>query len=214
LFYKQHLEALGFSNVTMTELEKDALDSLIRNLKPNLLLMDARFYECCTPFLMGQLKHNFPQINMAAVSLGKYPDDLAMYFILNGVKSYLTTFDGIERFFVDLAKIRNGGEFVSPAVLKRIHLRRVYPMQAGNISERHIEVIRLICSGFKDIEIADTLHISRRTVTTHKSDIFTSLNVRSPNELIRTALKLEIIKFDETFFYPKDFIVNPLPMSR
>jgi two-component system invasion response regulator UvrY len=210
-YYKKHLEALGVSNVTLTGLEKDALNSLIGNLKPNLIIMDARFYECCTPFLMGQLKQKFPKINMAAVAIGKYSADLAMYFILNGVKSYLTTFDGIEQFFVDLAGISKGGEFISPAVLERIDMRRDYPMPAGKITDRHIEMIRLMCCGFKDIEIAETLHISRRTVTTHKTDIFTVLNVRTPHELIRVALKLEIVKLDEMFFNPKDFTVNPLP---
>jgi mitochondrial fission protein ELM1 len=68
-----------------------------------------------------------------------------------------------------------------------------------------------MCNGFKDDEIAQTLYITRRTVTTQKTRIFTSLNVRSPNELIRVALKLEIVKLEGMYFYPKDLILNPLP---
>jgi glycine/serine hydroxymethyltransferase len=50
--YKKRFEALGFHDVTLTALEKDALNSLIRELKPSLIMMGARFYQCCTPFLM------------------------------------------------------------------------------------------------------------------------------------------------------------------
>ena len=148
---------------------------------------------------------------MTAVSIGEYPADLAMYFILNGAKSYLSTFDGIEGFFIRLADISSGGEFISPAVQERIEMRREYPMPAGKITERHKQIILLMCNGFKDDEIARTLYITRRTVTTQKTKIFTSLNVRSPNELIRVALKLEIVKLEGMYFYPKDLILNPLP---
>ena len=213
-YYQKRLEALGFLNITMTTLEKDALSSLIRSLKPSLLIMDARFYQCCTPFLMGELHQCFPKINMAAVSLGEYPADLAMYFILNGVSSYVTSFDGFDQFYKSLGEISKGREYVSPAVIERIHLRREYPMPAGKITERHIEVIRLICNGYKDLDIADVLHISRSTVDNHKTDIFGSLNVRNSNELIRVALTLEIVKLDEIYFFPKDFTVNPKPEKK
>ena len=210
-YYKERLEALGFPDVTMTSLEKDALYSLTRNLKPKFLLMDARFYQCCTPFLMGDLKEKFPKVNMAAVSTGEYPADLAMYFILNGVSSYVTSFDGFEQLKKNLSEISKGREFISPVVLERIDLRREYPMPAGKITGRHLEVIRLICCGFKDMDIAETLAVSRSTVDNHKTDIFTTLNIRNSLELIRTALTLGIVQPDEIYFYPKDFTVNPKP---
>jgi len=93
---------------------------------------------------MSGLKHEFPKIEMTAVSIGEYPADLAMYFILNGTKSYLSTFDGIEDFFIRLADISNGGEFISPAVQERIEMRREYPMPAGKITERHKQIIAYV----------------------------------------------------------------------
>ena len=49
--YKKKLEELGFVNITVTSLEKDGLNSLIHKMKPGLLLMGARFYECSTPYM-------------------------------------------------------------------------------------------------------------------------------------------------------------------
>ena len=212
--YKKKLEELGFQNVTLTALEKDGLSSLIRDLKPDLLMMGARFYECSTPYMMGELKRTFPKLNMAALSLEAYPPDLAMYFIINGVRSYDTAFDGFDLFFEGLKAIGKGKKYISQSVQDRINARRYYPMPAGKLTLRHIELIRLMCCGLKDSEIAETLYIARRTVTTHKTEIFTSLNVRSPNELIRVALKLKIVTEDELFFFPKDFVVNPLPENK
>jgi len=210
-YYKKRLEALGFSNVTLTAKDKDGLNSLIYDMKPDLVMIGARFYEGCTPYLMKQLKHNFQKIKMAALCIGHYPEDLAMYFILNGVNSYVTSFDGVDEWYKGLEEIRRGREYIAPAVVERIDMRRDYPEPAGNITDHHKAIILLICNGYKETEIADVLYISRRTLTTHKTEIFTSLNVRGPNDLIRTAQYLEIIKQDGLFFYPNDFILNPLP---
>ena len=209
--YKKRLEALGFHRVTVTALDKDALFFHINEIEPELVLMSARFYQCCTPFLMGELHNSFPTVKMAAVSVGEYPADLAMYFILNGINSYITSFDGVDQFYKGLDTIAKGRDYISPEVVKRINMRLEYPEPAGIITERHKQIIRLICTGFKDLEIAETLAISRNTVVNHKTSVFTTLNVRSPVELVRAALTLEIIRIEELYFYPRNFTVNPLP---
>jgi DNA-binding NarL/FixJ family response regulator len=210
-YYKKILLNLGFKKPMFTALDKDALYSHIREVKPELILMCARFYHSCTPFMMGQLHKDFPEIKMAAFCIGEYPDEIAMYFILNGIKSYITSFNAFEQFFSGLKEIAKGREYVSSGVLKRIELRSEYPDPAGKITKRHREVMRLICSGFKDMEIAEILAISRVTVTRHKCRLFTSLNVRSPIELVRAALTLELVRLEELYFYPRDLVVNPQP---
>ena len=212
--FKKRLEALGFCDVTVTAEEKDALYSRIYNLKPALVMMGARFYQCATPYLMGEIKRNFPKLKLAALCIGEFPADLAMYFILYGVQSYVTSFDGLDQFYTGLDEISKGREFISPEVVRRMDLRTFYPGLTGVITDRQREVIRLVCNGFTEIEIADTLHISRSTVNTHKRDIFGILNVRNENELIRAALNLEIVHLNEMVFFPKGFELKPKPNNK
>jgi DNA-binding NarL/FixJ family response regulator len=209
-YYKGRMEELGFSNVTVTAAEKDALNSEIYKMKPDLLIMGSRFYHGCTPFLMGELRRNFPKIKMASFVIGEYSPELAMYFILNGVNSYVTSFEGLDEWYKGLNEVSNGREYISPEVVIRIDMRRDYPMPAS-ISARHKEVIRLICNGWKDLEIAETMHISRNTVVNHKTDIFTSLNCRSALELIHVALITGMVTLEELCFRHRDIILNPLP---
>jgi len=213
-YYKQRLETLGFYNVTVTDLERDALNSLINDMKPSLILMSARFYHCCTPYHMGQLKKKFPKIKMAAVSVGEYPVDVAMYFIINGVKSYINSFEGLDQFYKGLVALADGRDYISPEVIERIKIRNEIPEPSGNITERHREILRLICCGFTENEIAETLHISRRTVTTHKTEIYKTLNIRNPVELVRSALTIKLLQLEELHFYPRDLTVNPLPKNK
>jgi DNA-binding NarL/FixJ family response regulator len=200
-YYRKQLEGVGFKNVTVTSLDRDALNMFIRDLNPNLLMMGARFYECSTPYMMGELKKQFPDINMAALSLEAYPPDLAMYFILNGIRSYDTAFDGFDKFFDGLRAINFGKKYISQSVQERMKLR-IMPMKpAGKISMRHYDVLRLVCCGLNNTEIAETLYITRKTVYSHIREIYRSLNVRKPVELVRTALKQKIITEDELFFF-------------
>ena len=78
---------MGFENVTLTDLEKDALDMLIKDKKPDLIIIGARFFQRSTPYLMGELKKKFKEITMAAVSIGHFPPEVTMKFILNGFSS-------------------------------------------------------------------------------------------------------------------------------
>jgi len=213
-YYKKRFEALGFPDVTPTAVERDALFFLIDDLKPSLIIMGARFYHCCTPFMMGELHKKFPEIKMASLCLGEYSDEIAMYFILNGINSYATSFDGFEQFYKGIDEIAMGRNYVSPGVMEHIKKRSQTPDPVGKITERHLQVVRLICCGFRDIDIAETMAIARSTVENHKTEIYTTLNVTNAIELIRAALTLEIVRLEELYFYPRNLAVNPKPDKR
>jgi DNA-binding NarL/FixJ family response regulator len=212
--FKMYLENLGFKGVTVTDVEKDGLNMIIDEMKPWLLLIESDFYYCSTPFMMRRLLKRFPELNIAAVSIAKYPDDKAMAFIANGVKSYVDVLLGAEEFRKGLAAVRDGRSYVSPKVVKRIEMRPTDLKPAGEINEKFKELINLLYYGFQESEIADTLHLSRRTVDFYKTEIFTTLNVRSTVELMRVADELGIIEKDGVCFYPKNYTINPVPENK
>ena len=209
--YKVELEKMNFKNVTCTEAEKDALNFVIREREPDLLIFNARFYEHSTPYLLGELKREFPDIVFAVISLDKYPPELAMYFIANGVKSYVSYFDGIDELMKGIKAIRDGITYVSPEVDECMDKREEDLRPASKMTNKYKEIIFYTCEGWKDEEIGDVLGLTRRTISTHKSEIYRSLNVRNENELIKAAKELKFIEQHGTSFYPKDFVVTPLP---
>jgi len=212
LHFKKKIEALGFLNVTVTALEKDALGNLIRSMKPDTLLMSARFYQCSTPHMMGMLKKEFPKLYMAALSIGEYPADLGMYFILNGVNAYATTFDGLDEWYIGLEEIRKHKNYESPAVTERKEMRKDYPLfPAGGLTKQQIEILRCTCNGLTRVQIADLLSISEKTVGNHKVDIYRTLNVTNGEELFRAALRVGIVTAEELVFCHPAFACAPIP---
>jgi DNA-binding NarL/FixJ family response regulator len=59
----------------------------------------------------------------------------------------------------------------------------------NGLTERELEIVRLVASGFKNKEVGSTLSISERTVKTHLTNIFQKLGVRDRVGLVMYALK-------------------------
>ena len=86
----------------------------------------------------------------------------------------------------------HGEEFVSPRVADGLEvLRRA--ADGGVLSPREVEILRLIALGYTSAEIAGQLHLSRRTVETHRARIFDKLDIRTRAELVRYALDRHLI---------------------
>lgn len=213
-FYKKKLEEFGFAKVATTDADSDWLNSVIRDMKPELMIIEARFYDSATAFMMGELLRVFPKLNIAAVSLDRYSDELGMSLIANGVKSYVSWSEGIDEFTKGMKAIRDGKNYISPDVLERIELRGVELVPAKRLVKRQKEVSRLTCSGYTEDEVADTLHISRTTVVKHRSNIFRNMNVRNCVELLLRVQEAKIFSLDELLFCHKNFVVTPLPEKR
>jgi DNA-binding NarL/FixJ family response regulator len=211
---KKRFEELGFDTVTVTAVEKDGLNMLIGELKPRLVIMGAGFYQSATPFMAGGILRRFKGLNIAAVTLAPYPADYGMAFIANGVKSYITVYDGIEQFYEGLARVKEGESFVSPSVQRRMEIRDELPRPSAEITGRELEVLRFVRNGFTGPEIAMELAVSLRTVNFHKNEMYTKLSVRNENELVRVADYLKLIKQDELIFYGRNYVLSPRPGKR
>jgi DNA-binding CsgD family transcriptional regulator len=96
-------------------------------------------------------------------------------------------------------------------VLERMNMRREMADPAGNITDRQIEIIRLLCNGFTGAEICGVLSIADDTLSVQKRNIYTNLNVRNENELIRTALFLNWITIEELLFFGRNYVLHPKP---
>lgn len=57
----------------------------------------------------------------------------------------------------------------------------------GELSERELEVLRLIALGYTNAQTADELHVSIRTIETHRAHIQQKLGVRTRSELVEAA---------------------------
>ena len=70
------------------------------------------------------------------------------------------------------------------------------PQNPDNLTEREIEVLRLICKGMTNQQMAEQLFISRRTVDTHRSNLLEKTYSKNTAQLIMYAIKNKIIEVE------------------
>lgn len=85
-----------------------------------------------------------------------------------------------------------GGEYISPRIAPALDALR-QGVSGNGLTSREVEVLRLIALGHTSAEIADTLHLSRRTVEAHRAHIHHKLRTRTRAELVRFALDRHLI---------------------
>jgi two-component system response regulator NreC len=85
----------------------------------------------------------------------------------------------------------HGEEYVSPRVAAALEARR-RAVEDG-LSPRETEILRLIALGYTSSEIACMVHLSRRTVETHRANIHRKLGLSKRAELVQVALRRHLI---------------------
>jgi len=202
--YKEELIDLGYKNVTYTFADKEELNFIIGEQKPNLVMMEACYYDRATPYMMRLLLDIFPDLNIAAVNRYNFPDDTAMRFIFNGCNSYVNLFDGLPEFEKGILRIRDGLFYVSPNVQTKINMLDEIPEPVDRITMRRNEVIRLISCGYNDIEIAKIIHITKKTVINHKWAAYKAFDVDNPVALFWAAESIGLVTIEECRFFQRN----------
>lgn len=96
-----------------------------------------------------------------------------------------------------IRKVYQGETYIQPTMAKEVVVefkkylqnRTVAQKKTSILSDRELEVLRLIAKGFLNKEIANTLYISEKTVKNHVSNIFKKLNVSDRTQAAVYALK-------------------------
>jgi DNA-binding NarL/FixJ family response regulator len=168
-----------------------------RELSPDVILMDLRMPEMDGVEAITRIKEAKPEVKF--IILTTYSDDEYIFKgIAAGARAYLLKDAPREELFKAIRAVYRGESLIQPVVASRVldklaELSRKNP-SAETLSEREVEVLRLMAKGVSNSNIADELSITQSTVKTHITSIFQKLNVTTRTEAVTTALKRGIIQ--------------------
>lgn len=168
-----------------------------KELSPEVILMDLRMPELDGVDAMNQIKSAKP--NTKFIILTTYSDDDYIFRgIEAGARGYLLKDAPREELFKAIRAVHRGESLIQPVVASKVldrltELSRRAP-SGEELSERELEVLRLMAKGAANKEIGVELSIAQSTVKTHISTIFQKLGVNDRTEAVTEALKKGIIR--------------------
>ncbi len=136
--------------------------------------------------LIKRLKLERPAMPLLVLSMHG-EDQYAARTLKAGAAGYLNKDSAAEQLLRVLRKIAAGGVHLGDAAAAKLVAGERQPHQA--LSDREFEVLRLLVEGKSPTEIAAQLHLSVKTVSTHKTRILDKLELRSTADLVRYALE-------------------------
>ncbi|MDE3104705.1 MAG: response regulator transcription factor [Acidobacteriota bacterium] len=164
---------------------------LYREHRPDVVLMDLRLPVMGGVDTIRAIRQEFPAARI--IVLTTFDGDEDIYRALQaGAKSYLLKGMEGEELVQAIRTVHRGKSSLPPEVAERLAERLAGPQ----LTEREVDVLRLIVAGNSNREIGAALFISEATVKTHINNLLSKLGVSDRTQAATTALQRGIVHLD------------------
>ncbi|MBL0744450.1 response regulator transcription factor [Chryseolinea lacunae] len=182
----------------------EELISKMRDLNPDVIIMDIHMKGMTGIEATRWVKERNNKVKVILLSM-EVKKELVSAGIQSGIDGYLPK-DVQKSTLIEAIRVVSKGEkyfneAITSLVFEDFYSREVSARQTKqhleltNLSKREMEVLQLVASGKSDKEVADQLFISTKTVNTHKMHILDKLGLKNTAELVKYAIKNELIEF-------------------
>jgi len=170
-----------------------SLNEAVRALKPDVLVLDAHMPGGKVISAAQDLQKQYPAVRILVLSAYDRRE-YVVGLVRAGVAGYILKHDSPEMLIRAVRAVADGEEWLSPRVADILmkSIRSFDERPAQKLTEREIEVLRLMAEGYKNEEIARKLVITQQTVKNHIRKIFRKLGVETRVDAVLYALDQEI----------------------
>ncbi|MEY8690200.1 MAG: response regulator [Leptothrix sp. (in: b-proteobacteria)] len=168
----------------------EALD-IMRGGRVDLAVIDLSMPGMGGLELLRRAHADFPGISLLVLSMNA-EEQYAMRAFKAGARGYITKDRAAQELVGAVRKAAGGGAYVSASMAERMVLQMGETLGAEantQLSNRELDVLTRIVAGQRPIEIADALHLSIKTVSTHKARIQAKLRLPNMAALIRYGME-------------------------
>ena len=180
---------------------KEAIEQ-VAELRPDVAVLDIRM-----PVITGieatrRIKAQYPEVKVLVLTA--YDDDPYIFALLKaGASGYILKTAGSSELMQAIRAVHRGESVLDPAVTQKVVAQLTTGRPAGAqemveaLTDREIEVLRLVAKGLTNKAIGRELSISDRTVQGHLANIFGKLGVGTRTEAVLMAVQQGWIVLEE-----------------
>lgn len=156
----------------------------------DLLMLDLSMPGRSGVELIRQIKDEVPKLPILILTMHE-EEQYAVRAIRAGARGYLTKESAGTQLLSAIRKVASGRPYISSEVAEQLAMDAMSSSEQlphKELSNREFEVFNLLVSGKSITEIADLLHLSSKTVSTHKTRIMHKMNMHSFSEMVQYAV--------------------------
>ncbi|MHC1728680.1 MAG: response regulator [Syntrophobacteraceae bacterium] len=168
--------------------------SLARKLTPDIIIMDIGMPDLNGIEATRQIVSESPETRVIALSMHSDKRFIAQ-MLKAGASAYLLKDCAFEELAIAIQNVSEGKIYLSPAVARPVledyigFLSRDDHTEKNTLTPREREVMQLLAEGQSTRNIAEMLHVSVKTVDTHRYQIMNKLQVKNIAELVKFAVR-------------------------
>lgn len=170
----------------------------VHKTSPNVAIVDINMPGMNGATLTEKIKEYYPSVHVIALSMH---DDAGhiMEMIEAGVSGYLLKNVNDKELITAVRMVSEGKMYFSSEVSEKItsmvmmQQRRLEQADEPKLTERELEILKLIADEYSNAQIANALFISERTVETHRKNMLRKTNNKTIVGLLKYALERHLI---------------------
>ena len=146
--------------------------------------------------ILKELKHEQPHLPVLVLSIHS-EEQLAVRVLKAGASGYLTKENAPDELVKAIRKVVSGGKYVSPALAEALALGLDVTsdqIRHETLSDREFQVMLMMAGGKTLAEIAETLSLSAKTISTYRTRLLEKMNLKTNAEIIRYAIENGLIE--------------------
>lgn len=180
----------------------ETLELLKKNIIPDIVITDINMEGMNGVELTQYISSHYPEVKVVVLSM---MDDNQFIFkcFEKGAQAYLLKNISYDELLFAIQHVANGGRYLceslSMTLIEKLRESSVNKNDVSliireiDLSDRELEVLTLIGEGYTNMEIADKLFLSKRTVEGHRQSLIDKTKVKNSAELIKFAVKNGLI---------------------
>jgi DNA-binding NarL/FixJ family response regulator len=163
--------------------------------RPDLAILDVKMPKLTGLQATREIREQAPDV--AVLILSMHDDERYLFEALKaGASGYVLKRQADEDLLDAVRAVQRGEPFLTPdaqrALIKDVLERG--PDQADELTSREQEVVKLVAEAHTNREIAEILHLSEKTVESHRANAMRKLGMRDRVELVRYAVRRGLIE--------------------
>src|SRR6266480_350291 len=167
---------------------------VIRKIMPDLLIVDVSLPGANGIELIKNIRAEFPKLPILVLSM--HDESLyALRALRAGAQGYVMKHEAMANVIHAIHEVFSGRPYLSPTMAAQVITKFAHRQSEGEtdvierLSDRELEILELIGKGNEVRQIAKLLHLSPKTVETHRAHIKEKLNLASAHQVGRFAVQ-------------------------